>query len=382
MKRILYLRGLPHDDVGGIEEKILAMAEYLLGNQIMVPALATNRVHSEFAGRFHRLGLPVYEVPFYQSCLERRTLRPLEAIVKSEGIGILQSHMFRESVAGRWVRARNPSLRHIFRVHTHFEIPFLAGRRYRRWFYYRLESLTARYVDRYVPISNLIKVNLIQHAGIAGERVEVVPNGIEALGACDPPTTSNRPLPAKAIRIARLEKGNQQLLAVDVVNELRKEGIHMELYLVGRDGADAKYAAEVRMLIRKLDLEHLVHLCGYCSHDEVAKIAHDIPVFMLPSLSEGTPTSILEGMSLRKLVIVSDGFGATKELIRHGHNGLLLSPQDKGQWVRQLKEVFTTPSYVWEPIRNAGYDTQRNHYSMETMMNGMMNVYRSLGLWT
>jgi len=380
MKKILYLHALPHDDVGGIEEKILSMAAYLAENRIMIPVLATNEIRYGFAERFRNLGLKVYEVPFYKSMFERRAALEIEKIVEREEITLLQSHMFRESVAGRWVRARNPNVRHIYRVHIHFEIPYLAKCKWKRWLYYRLESLSSGNVDRYVTISDLVRNNLIKHTAIPEDRIEVVHNGILPMGDCDPPNVSNNPLSAKAVIIARYEEGKQQMFAIEFVDKLRKEGIDMELHLVGGDGPDIKYKSNVQILARKLGMDDLVHFYGYCSHDEILNIVRNIPVVMLPSLSEGMPTSILEGMSLRKLVMVSDGAGATCELVRHNVNGLLLNPRDKEQWVQQLKDVFTTPARIWEPIRNAGYETWKKHYSLEAMMEGMMNVYRSMDL--
>lgn len=356
------------------------MAAYLADHRILTPVLGTNDVHFKFAKRFQALGLKVYEVPYYRTFLEHGAARVIEDIVRLEEIALLQSHMFRESLAGRLVRARNPNLRHISRVHTHFELQYLAERKWRQWCYYRLESWKSQYVDRYVTISAQVRNDLIANAGIPAERIEVVHNGIKPMGECDPPNNSDGPLPAKAIMIGRFEIGKQQLFAVELVSELRKDGFDLELSMVGGDGPDINYKSSVEALSQELGVNHLIRFHGYCSQDRILEIIRDIPVVILPSLSEGIPNSILEGMSLRKLVVAGDGAGATRELVQHNVNGLLLPPKSKELWLQQLKKIFSTPARSWETIRDAGYNTWQTRFCLNNMMDGLISVYDSLGL--
>jgi len=100
---------------------------------------------------------------------------------------------------------------------------------------------------------------------------------------------------------------------------------------------------------------------------------------VLPSDSEVIPNCILEALSLRKLAIASQ-VGGVPEIIQSGANGILHPPQDPLALADILKKVFTSPAKVWEPMRDAGYETWREKFSTERMMEGLIAVYKEIGV--
>ena len=99
---------------------------------------------------------------------------------------------------------------------------------------------------------------------------------------------------------------------------------------------DAKFLFYGDGLLKE-DLKELSHAMGLDNHIEFVGHIHDSErwvecyrnanLFVLPSLAEGMPITILEAMAM-SLPIVATSVDGNKALIEHGGNGLLVPPRD------------------------------------------------------
>ncbi len=375
MNGMLFLIDSIGETAGGIEGKILLIAEDLLKRGLFTPVIATNGKNAYLAQRFKELGYPAYDFPMEKQSTLLTSIAPFDQIIEEHNIKLIQSHRFRPSLLGRRIRKAHPDLRHVFRVHTHIE-----GHNTPKWktaFYHALDGWTAKNVDAFVPISAYLGDELIEQSHVPKEKVHPVWNGVPALGDPDPANNGQSPLhPAIAV-IGDLQERKQQSLAIEAVGRLAAKGLDIQLHLIGEQ-VDT-YMTQLQALINKHKIDHLVHLHGYQQQEQIVNIVKDVPVFALPSLFEGVPTCIIEGMSMRKLVVTTPA-GATEELVKHGKNGLLHPPRDIEALTSILENIFTTPARDWEAMRNAGYETWRTGFSLQNMMDGLVKVYESLGL--
>ncbi|WP_302148553.1 glycosyltransferase [uncultured Desulfovibrio sp.] len=68
-------------------------------------------------------------------------------------------------------------------------------------------------------------------------------------------------------------------------------------------------------------------------------------VLVLPSWREGTPTSIMEGMSMGRPAVVTDAPGC-REVVRQGVNGLLTPLRDAQALADAMETFITTPQNI------------------------------------
>lgn len=86
--------------------------------------------------------------------------------------------------------------------------------------------------------------------------------------------------------------------------------------------------ASLRATARELGIEEHVEFAGRLDRDRVARRIAIADVLVLPSESEGRPNVVLEAFASETAVIATRVDG-TRELVRHGHRGLLFDVGDE-----------------------------------------------------
>lgn len=92
--------------------------------------------------------------------------------------------------------------------------------------------------------------------------------------------------------------------------------------------------------IKDHDLDDMVEYAGWISGKDKEHLLLSTDIYLLPSYNEGLPISILEAMSYG-IPVISTPVGGIKDLICHGHNGMLVTPGDHDQLDRALKKLLT-----------------------------------------
>ena len=70
-------------------------------------------------------------------------------------------------------------------------------------------------------------------------------------------------------------------------------------------------------------------------------------VMVLPSWREGTPTSIMEGMSMGRAAVVTDAPGC-REVVRDGYNGYLVPLRDPQALAAAMEKFIRQPKLMAE----------------------------------
>lgn len=112
------------------------------------------------------------------------------------------------------------------------------------------------------------------------------------------------------------------------------EAFFKSIPLVLAKRADARFicssmAGESQAIqwLKDLGIEHTVQLNPPVPHAEMAKIFRTAQVVVSPSVHDGTPNSLLEGMACGCFPVAGD-LESIREWIVHGENGLLVDPTE------------------------------------------------------
>lgn len=359
---------------GGIERKILIIAEWFKVNAGIDAVLAISHPDSAFGRAFGDLGLPVVALPGHREASLVARVRVLARHAKDFHVVAIESHQFRDMLCGAAVRLLQPGLRHVYRVHTHIdgsEIP-----RWRVGAYHVLDGIAQGGVDRYCVLSQAVAAEVTGRSRVDAAKVTVVRNGIPALGPLAGVPTGAQPLQARIAVVGQFERRKNQALVVRAIAALRSRGnLDVQVRFVGGDSGG--YLAEVRDLAGSLGVGDLAEFCG--DSRDVYSLVKDIDVHVLSSDFEGIPTSMVEAMSIGKLAVCTD-VGGTRELVRDGVNGILFQAGDQAGLVAVLTKIFDRPAADWAGMSTRGYETWQREFRVEAMMSGLCAAFESCGV--
>jgi glycosyltransferase involved in cell wall biosynthesis len=189
--------------------------------------------------------------------------------------------------------------------------------------------LLLRRRDRVVAVGEAVRQALVQNEGFPGERVRVIYNGIDLCPYRN--GLANRlavreelgigPEELLIFQVARLDYLKDHATAVRTIQRLAQRCPRIRLALIGEGPEMDK--------IRELVAQHRVqnHICFLGRREDVARLLQAGDLFLLTSISEGIPLTLIEAMAAG-LPVVSTAVGGVGEVIAEGKTGLLAPSGD------------------------------------------------------
>jgi len=135
-----------------------------------------------------------------------------------------------------------------------------------------------------------------------------------------------------------------------------------------------KNAKKLLGQIRRQQLERTVVFTGF--REDIPELLKVMDVFVLPSLEEGLPQSLLQALATERAVVASS-VGGVPEVILHGETGLLVPPRDPGALVHQLEWLLRAPAQR-KTMGQAGRQVIVRNYSVESMLTKTEELYSAL----
>ncbi len=96
----------------------------------------------------------------------------------------------------------------------------------------------------------------------------------------------------------------------------------------------------IEQTIRERGLEQIVTLAG--TRKDVADLLAASDVFLMSSISEGIPLTVIEAMAARRPVVAT-AVGGLPELVEHGVTGFLAPSGDDALLAASLIELYRDP---------------------------------------
>jgi len=146
------------------------------------------------------------------------------------------------------------------------------------------------------------------------------------------------------------------------------------LLLVGE--GQPNYVNYLKHLASKFNIRDKTCFIGKVSHHLLPYFYSAAYLYVLPSLFEGLPATILEAMSCGTPVIASR-VGGIPEAIINGINGILVDPGSSEQLRNALEYVLFDPDYR-NKLSKAALDTVRKKFSWNNMANQYYELYEAL----
>lgn len=218
-------------------------------------------------------------------------------------------------------------------------------------------KLATSLADVLIAVSEGVREHLISVQKVSADKIRVIPNGVDLERFTRPrahPSTIRRELnlPPDAdivgtLAVFKPRKGLSYLLDAARTVLVRHEHVH---FLLAGDGPER---ATLERQIQQFGLGGHVHLLGH--RQDALALLDSFDVYVLPSLFEGFPRSVLEAMALGKPVVATD-IGGSREAVTHEVSGLVVPPKDSAQLAGAICRLIESPTlrkYMGEAGRQA-----------------------------
>jgi glycosyltransferase involved in cell wall biosynthesis len=178
------------------------------------------------------------------------------------------------------------------------------------------------------------------------QKVKVIHCGLEeSFFENEPPEA---PLNNRLVCVGRLTEAKGQLLLVEAVGELSRDGVSVELTLVG----DGELRGEIERLIAQYRIGDHVTITGWASGEQVRRAILDSRAVVLPSFAEGLPVVLMEALALGRPVI-STYVDGTPELV-DGCTGWLVPAGSKSDLISAIRRCLDSDAATLRTMGQQG----------------------------
>jgi sugar transferase (PEP-CTERM/EpsH1 system associated) len=232
-----------------------------------------------------------------------------------------------------------------------------------------LRKLMSYFIQRYVCVSDDLYIWLINVVGIAKKKALLIQNGINTEHFNLAKTASKKLRFSIVARISPV-KDHQNLLNAFVLLKQQLDNESMpNLAIVG----DGEQRVQLELFCQKNNLDSVVFLGA---RDDIDQILANTDVFVLSSIAEGIPMTILEAMSA-KTPIVATRVGGIPEVISDGVEGYLVEKSNSSALAQALMKYIKQPVLINEHGRNAR-EKVLNDFNEKKMVQAYLMQYQAL----
>ena len=313
---------------GGPDKTILLSAEKHDQNRISVVVVyIRDMADNEFqiGEQARARGLTFYEIE-EEGKFQFRIVKAIRDIIRRHDINLVHSHDYKSNLYAYLATygLRNRSLALMSTAHAWVILGF-RGNCYRK-----LDLYLMKKIDHLFAVSHATKSEMVTE-GVCPEKISVVHNGIDvdAWSKSRVHTTLRKeysldhcfPVIGFVGRVMPEKDLGTWLRAVAPIAE---KFVEARFVVVG-EGRDEKTKYELDNLAKDLGIANRLIWTGFRS--DLLSVYASFDVFLLTSVREGLPNSILEAMAMELPVVTSDVAGA-KELVVDGSTGFVRSIGD------------------------------------------------------
>ncbi len=197
-----------------------------------------------------------------------------------------------------------------------------------------------------------------------------IPNGVD-IEKFDEIKVSKSEDIFKILFVGRLhpQKGLKYLIeAAKTLFKNKYININYRFIIIG-DGEEKSILKE---LVKRYGLEDIFIFKGYLSGYKLIKEYKSSHLFILPSLYEGFPLTILEAWAAKLPVLVSN-VGEIPFIVKEGYNGFLVNPSDVNDLTEKLRLILDMDKTYLKKIGENGYNLVKNNYDWNIITGNIFN---------
>jgi glycosyltransferase involved in cell wall biosynthesis len=368
----------------GTKKHVLSLVKALDKTRFSV-AVACPRVRSHaygdtsFVEELESLGgLSVFLVEMQrniQPLSDMKALAALFRVIEKGQYHVVHAHSSKAGVLGRlaakWVDT--PAI-----LYTPHGFAFRNVRsKFIRWIYIQIERLCGRWTDRIICVSPTEREEALRSQIAPPNKLVVIENGLDAsefAAPLDPLAKKQRLRPNADNPIVgtmgRLSWGKGVEYFLQAATKVIRGYPDVQFLIVG----DGEARRDLEQLATNLGISPQTIFTGF--RPDSMEILALMDVFVLPSLHEAMPYTILEAMASGKPVVAIEGTGA-QDAIQQGKTGLLVPPRDLDALASAIMALLQDKARA-QAMGLAGREMVASRFTLAQMVRRTEELYTTL----
>jgi glycosyltransferase involved in cell wall biosynthesis len=238
--------------------------------------------------------------------------------------------------------------------------------------YFFLKRLAEKFFLRYSGFKNIIVVDkngleILEKAGI--KKGIYVPNGVD-IHKFESKKEKKSDVKIKFLFVGRLEKQKGLEYLIQAAKFLKGKN-DFEIVIVG----DGEEAENLKKTAAEFEVERVIKFTGKLSERALIEQYTMCDIFVLPSLWEGLPLTLLEAAAAGLPIIATD-VGGISSVFTDGANALLVKARDSRELAGKMQELMSNKKLKETLSVNARKLAEK--YSWENSAKQLESIYENV----
>ena len=243
-----------------------------------------------------------------------------------------------------------------------------------------LNFLLFKRISKIISVSRAVRQDILQtNPGLASDKVVTIYNGIDPQKFSVENADSESVLETLALRdgttvfgtVARLSPVKGQRFLLEAFETLMRRNPNVALVFAGTGPKEQELKERAKAMIDSGHVRFLGH------RSDIPDFLTAIDCFVLPSLSEGHPLSLLEAMACERIVVASR-VGGVPEILSSPDTGFTVEPGSAASLAEAMEMACLIGDERRKAMRTNARKTVLENYTVEKMVAATAGLYRSL----
>ena len=301
----------------------------------------------------------------------------IKSFIKNYKPNLVHCHSSKGGILGR-LASKSAKCLSIF---TPNGTSYLSFTGLKRIFFFLIEVMVKPFTDFILCVSHSEKNRMQYELGFDSNKIAVVMNATNISPVENLKSIPTTPLIKNDIikvgTIARLTYQKNPLFLVQVANKMINSNLQyakkLHFYIYG-SGLHDHLLDETNLLISEFGLKDNIHILPWSSSSNVLEYLKNLDVFILPSIFEGLPFSLLEALDLGVPCIVTKCDGCN-DVIQNNINGFSgMTPDEFATCINSL----ITDSETYSRLSCTGIEYVKKNHNNKIFITQLEDYYISI----
>lgn len=174
---------------------------------------------------------------------------------------------------------------------------------------------------------------------------------------------------AKFIFVGWVEKNKGIFELMEVCKKLSNEGYSFNLSIVGNGSKLEK----LRSKAKQSYLQDRINFLGWQTTDQIKQLLNNHNIFVLPSWNEGLPNSMIQAMSAKLAVVITD-VGVISSYINDEEHALLCKKKDRHSLYESMKRMIEDEELRMKLAIN-GFELSRRTFTPDASIKKLIKAF-------